>query len=529
MSVFPSVEGGHQPLKSPVDVSAVTVPLSAGVRLTRSTARVNTMKGAFNPLSPLSARLSPDEVLALRNPSPDNNPLTVSAQAVNTGLPPVDDDPTEVAAQVPTNPAAPRKRAIPPIVCLLEGEAKYAVFVRQLRTHLTFAPVFTRRNKEELAVQTTTDDDYRAATSFLERSNHQFYVYRNLTDRTLKVVLRNLPESLDSEDITQELQEASIPVIRTTQMRQRRTKKALPMFLVELRDCAEAKAIFDVKYVLCCKTKVEAYRGTQGPRQCHKCQRFNHVQACCSATARCVKCGEAHETSTCKKPLDAAPTCANCGQSHTANYGGCSVFRRAAASVAGKSVTAGRRPLTATNNPSANRFVPAPIPTQNRWAVLDTLEEESTVSASASDSRTPAWMMSRPPKPAKPVGQVVSPTIAARQAPNLPVNPVYQPTGSVWDPPPSSSHQGHKARQQKLQEIQERRQQQQQELQERRDQQRQQSLSEAAPVDVPTAVDFGSLITEGIALISRLTRLTDKATRQKEGLAFLAKILQALV
>ena len=276
-----------------------------------------------------------------------------------------------------------RKRAVPPIVCLFKGDSKYAAFLRQLKSHLSIAPVLTRRNKEELVIQTTTDDDYRAATTFLERSKIEFYVYRNLNDRTIKVVIRNLPESIESEEITEDLKEQGWQVIRSTQMRQRRTKNLLPMFIIELPDTAESKKIYDLKTVLCCRVKVEAYRGPEGPRQCHKCQRFNHVQACCNALPRCVKCGKDHKSSTCLKPYDDDPTCANCGQHHTANFGGCLVYQRAANSAASR--TTGLRNPRATST-LAPRYVPAPIPTQNMWAPLEQEEVDPRDEAAATTS-----------------------------------------------------------------------------------------------------------------------------------------------
>ena len=45
----------------------------------------------------------------------------------------------------------------------------------------------------------------------------------------------------------------------------------------------------------------------------------------------------------------------------------------------------------------------------------------------------------------------------------------------------------------------------------------------------PSNVDLSALIVEGINLIQRLIRMHDKVARKQEGLAFLAKILQALV
>jgi hypothetical protein len=40
----------------------------------------------------------------------------------------------------------------------------------------------------------------------------------------------------------------------------------------------------------------------------------------------CLKCGGKHNTTDCKKPMDAPATCALCNGPHTANYKGCEFY-----------------------------------------------------------------------------------------------------------------------------------------------------------------------------------------------------------
>jgi hypothetical protein len=66
-----------------------------------------------------------------------------------------------------------------------------------------------------------------------------------------------------------------------------------------------------------------------GPTQCRRCQEWGHGSSHCLIAPACVKCAGDHETSACTlaekgaKVPDANLKCANCKQSHTANYGGC--------------------------------------------------------------------------------------------------------------------------------------------------------------------------------------------------------------
>ncbi|GBP43100.1 Nucleic-acid-binding protein from transposon X-element [Eumeta japonica] len=64
-------------------------------------------------------------------------------------------------------------------------------------------------------------------------------------------------------------------------------------------------------------------RGILG--QCHRCQLYGHAAINWHAQPRCVKCSVPRWTKDCdrSKETEGKPACFNCGQEHTANYGGC--------------------------------------------------------------------------------------------------------------------------------------------------------------------------------------------------------------
>ncbi|GBP04886.1 Nucleic-acid-binding protein from transposon X-element [Eumeta japonica] len=70
---------------------------------------------------------------------------------------------------------------------------------------------------------------------------------------------------------------------------------------------------------------VEAPYKKRVPGQCHRCQMYGHAAANCYAQPRCVKCLVPHWTKDCERSKESGgkPSCCNCGQDHTANYGGC--------------------------------------------------------------------------------------------------------------------------------------------------------------------------------------------------------------
>ncbi|GBP41485.1 Nucleic-acid-binding protein from transposon X-element [Eumeta japonica] len=63
------------------------------------------------------------------------------------------------------------------------------------------------------------------------------------------------------------------------------------------------------------------------PGQCHRYQLYGHAAANRFAQPRCVKCLVPHWTKDCERTKESGgrPSCCNCGQEHTANYGRCSV------------------------------------------------------------------------------------------------------------------------------------------------------------------------------------------------------------
>lgn len=63
------------------------------------------------------------------------------------------------------------------------------------------------------------------------------------------------------------------------------------------------------------------------PIRCFKCQKFGHVAAVCNGKQRCARCGGEHEYRKCGHAVD--PKCCNCGENHSAGYGGCKVRKDA--------------------------------------------------------------------------------------------------------------------------------------------------------------------------------------------------------
>ncbi|GFU39894.1 PRE_C2HC domain-containing protein [Trichonephila clavipes] len=66
---------------------------------------------------------------------------------------------------------------------------------------------------------------------------------------------------------------------------------------------------------------------SRGVILCFQCNQFNHTAEHCNLTAKCLKCGDKHQTRDCQiKKLD-TPFCVNCQvHGHMANYSKCPLF-----------------------------------------------------------------------------------------------------------------------------------------------------------------------------------------------------------
>ena len=112
-------------------------------------------------------------------------------------------------------------------------------------------------------------------------------------------------------------------------MRSDKKSSPLPLYLVTLEDDEKSSTIKDIRRIAYSSVKIEAYRPPAVPRQCYKCQRYDHVSANCHALPRSVKCAKEHDSKTCPNISRDNVKCVNCGGNHTANYKGCIDYKNA--------------------------------------------------------------------------------------------------------------------------------------------------------------------------------------------------------
>jgi len=142
-----------------------------------------------------------------------------------------------------------------------------------------------------LKIQADTPDNYRKIIHYLKESNAQYHIYQLQSDKSLRVVIRNLHPSTLEADIASAIKEKGHTVRNVTNVKHQQTKTPLPLFVdIDLNE--SACDIFSITSLLHTKIKIEEpYKKRQIP-QCQNCQSYGHRRSYCAYHPMCVKCGE---------------------------------------------------------------------------------------------------------------------------------------------------------------------------------------------------------------------------------------------
>ncbi|GBP98329.1 Nucleic-acid-binding protein from transposon X-element [Eumeta japonica] len=169
-------------------------------------------------------------------------------------------------------------------------------------------------------------ETFRSLNKYLVDSKVQFHTYALEEERKIKAVIRGIPTDFPVKEIQTDLRAQGFPVHSVHRLC-RRDGSPLWLVLAVLPRTEEARNIFTNLNRVCGLSgiRVEAPHKKGGARQCHRCQLYGHAAANCHADPRCVKCLVSHWTRECPLTRESGekPSCVNCGQQHTANYGGC--------------------------------------------------------------------------------------------------------------------------------------------------------------------------------------------------------------
>ncbi|GBP87561.1 Nucleic-acid-binding protein from transposon X-element [Eumeta japonica] len=225
-----------------------------------------------------------------------------------------------------SKPSHPPKVKLPPPVCLRDKSKWNLLSTECTRLHINY--IRAQNTIQGIKISTGTIDGFRKLNAFLIKSNIHFHTFALEEERKVKAVIKGISLEFEIPDIKADLISQGYPV-RAVHRMHRRNGSALAMVLVILNRNDQAKGIFKNLCSICGLSGVivEAPYKRSIPSQCHRCQLYGHAAANCFAQPRRVKCLIPHWIKDWERTKESGgkPSCCNCGQKHTANYGECSV------------------------------------------------------------------------------------------------------------------------------------------------------------------------------------------------------------
>lgn len=189
-------------------------------------------------------------------------------------------------------------------------------------------------NNDIFKINVTDEETYRSLTGKLNEKAMQWYTYENKNDRPIRVMLRGLHWSTPTLDIVEDLKAQNLDIIdvvnilKKPRVNERKEKIPLPLFMASFGNKESVDSIYNVRYILNTKVKVESLRKNNiRIPQCKRCQGFNHTQKYCAREPRCVSCAGKHLSIQCNVEKTKPAICINCKGEHPANYRGCDVAK----------------------------------------------------------------------------------------------------------------------------------------------------------------------------------------------------------
>lgn len=226
-------------------------------------------------------------------------------------------DPTETSNQEESNTTNHAPKTIFPPPIFIKGVLDFIGLSNDIKDIIGPDSFSCKSNSTHLKIQTDTPDNYRKLIHYLKTNNAQYHTYQLQSDKSLRVVIRNLHPTTSEADIAHAIEEIGHSVRNVTNVKHHLTKTPLPLFFIDIDPKESDSDIFVITSLLHTKVKIEEpFKKRQIP-QCQNCQSYGHTRAYCAYLPKCVKCGEDHHSSTCLKSKDLPAKCALCVKGHT--------------------------------------------------------------------------------------------------------------------------------------------------------------------------------------------------------------------
>lgn len=210
---------------------------------------------------------------------------------------------------------------IPPIV--FRDKTKWCRVSTEIRRK-GYNFVKAQNISDGIRVFPATEADFRGMVRFVTAEQVPFHTYQLPSEKMLHIVIRCIPSEIPEQEVLLQLRELGFSPESVARMRKSRGGAPMPLVLVKISK--DQSKIYTLKELVSLDVSVETLRAKPSIGQCYRCQRYGHVQSRCTAPRKCVSSGGEHPSGECPRPKSERSTCANCGETHPANYRGCVRF-----------------------------------------------------------------------------------------------------------------------------------------------------------------------------------------------------------
>jgi hypothetical protein len=174
-------------------------------------------------------------------------------------------------------------------------------------------------------------DSFKIVKTYFAAKEIEFYTYDLADEKTFKVVLYGLPV-FECSEVLEFLKEVNIHPKEVKKLHIKKTRyEDDAIYLISFPNgSTNMNDLRKVRYINYISISWAHYVRRGNITQCRRCQQFSHGTRNCYIQPKCVKCGEAHLSDKCPHEQlftanEKALKCANCKESHPANYSNCSV------------------------------------------------------------------------------------------------------------------------------------------------------------------------------------------------------------
>lgn len=184
-------------------------------------------------------------------------------------------------------------------------------------------------NKNLLHILVNSTEEYKKIIAVIRANGLIGHTFTPKDSKCYRIVIKDLHHSTPHEAILEAIEATNNKIKgEIINARYGPDKKPTSTFFVNIEPSANNPAVKNITHIFNQKVKIEDPRKSKSIVQCQRCQRYGHSKNNCMRPYRCVKCGDGHKTSECKKKDRTSPAkCALCSCDHPANYKGCEVYK----------------------------------------------------------------------------------------------------------------------------------------------------------------------------------------------------------